>query len=47
MSNNRVKHPSYGYATPQEIERLKTLQGIDKARLLKEIAKRTSSRGKK
>ena len=43
----RKKHPSYGYATKEEVERLKVLTGPEKVRLLKEITKRTKHKGAK
>lgn len=40
-------HPSYGYATPEQIDRLKTVGvGAEMDALLKEIEKQTKSRGK-
>ena len=42
-----VKHPSFGYATEDEIEKLKTMGlGPDRDLILKRIEKRTKSRGK-
>ena len=40
------KHPSFGYATEQEIERLKTAQGAERNNILAAIKKRTKNGGK-
>jgi hypothetical protein len=40
-------HPSYGYATPEQIERLKTMKvGADMDALLKRIEEQTRNKGK-
>lgn len=42
-----IKHPSYGYATQEEIEKLKTVGiGPDRDFILKQIEKRTKNKGK-
>lgn len=43
----KKKHPSYGWATPEQIKRLETLPpGPDKKLLLAEIAKQNKKKGK-
>lgn len=43
-----IKHPSFGYATPDEIEKLKTMgRGPEFDKLMGVIAKRTKKGGKK
>lgn len=46
MENKRVKHPSYGYATAAEIEKLKTANHEEKMRILKSIEAKTRGRRK-
>jgi len=43
-----TRHPSYGYATPEQIEQLKTLGiGPTRDKLLADIAKANKKKGKK
>ena len=47
MSKTIPFHPSYGYATPEQIEKLKQLKlGADYQSLLKKIEKQTKAKGK-
>lgn len=47
MSTTIPFHPSYGYATAEQIDKLKELKvGPDYHRLLKEIEKQTKAKGK-
>jgi hypothetical protein len=42
------KHPSYGYATPRQIELLKTLPiGPERSKILKDIEEQTRKKRKK
>jgi len=44
----KIKHPSYGYATPEQMEQLKTLGiGPTRDKLLADIAKANKKKGKK
>jgi hypothetical protein len=49
MSDPKLqKHPSYGYATQEQIEALKDMGiGPDRDRLLKQIAEQTKRKGKR
>lgn len=48
LTSERIPHhPAYGYATPEQIERLKTIGlGPDRDQILKKIAQQTQDRGR-